>query len=125
VVDPSGLKCLKSIFSEGNFITSIDFSGGRALLALAWIDQRLGVVVIFVHSSHPAERPLSAGNREAAFEVEVRLLCCMMRKTWVAVQQTPPFDQGLSYTSGLKGIFFLWDMVGIFKSDYKWSCIVI
>lgn len=33
--------------------------------------------------------------------MEVRLLCCMTRKTWVALQQTPPFDQGLSYTSGL------------------------
>jgi uncharacterized membrane protein YdcZ (DUF606 family) len=30
--------------------------GGKAILASAWIDQRLGVVVIFVHSSHPASK---------------------------------------------------------------------
>lgn len=36
------------------FLVSFGWAAGIALHASAWIDQRLGVVVIFFHSSHPA-----------------------------------------------------------------------
>lgn len=38
------------------FLLSFGWAAGIALLASAWIDQRLGVVVMFVHSSHPASK---------------------------------------------------------------------